>query len=340
MGRNSKWIEAHADRAHRGRRARALDARLERVWHYLGQSVKDSQDETENVHQLRVFVRRTTAALEIFDAWLPRGRGRWVRKQVKRVRKAAGPARDLDVLAMSWSEHTQALPEGAAAILIDEARRARREAQQPIEKILDKLTEKHFERRVTRFVKRVAARGWQSPSSERFGCLARKALGALAVRYLAAAPDERADVESLHAFRIEGKRVRYAMEVFAGAFDAPFRDELYPLVVDLQDRLGAINDHVTAAQYLESWRAVADCCDKRTAFEQGIVHQRAALESSRQEFLAWWTADRQRDLAARFGQFVTHRRLPKSKGGPSLSGRSATARFAGISRRCHTSRAA
>ncbi len=145
---------------------RALDARLERVWHYLGQSVKDSQDETENVHQLRVFVRRTTAALEIFDAWLPKRRGRWVRKQVKRVRKAAGPARDLDVLALGWSEHRDALPEGAAAILVDEARCSRREAQQPIEKILGKLSEKHFERRAARFVKRVAARGEQPASSD------------------------------------------------------------------------------------------------------------------------------------------------------------------------------
>ncbi len=94
------------------------------------------------------------------------------------------------------------------------------------------------------------------------------------------------------------------MEVFAGAFDAPFRDELYPLVVDLQDRLGAINDHVTAAQYLEGWRAAAESCDKSKAFEQGIEHHRRALEASRQEFLAWWTVDRQHDLAARFSRFV------------------------------------
>ena len=54
------------------------------------------------------------------------------------------------------------------------------------------------------------------------------------------------DVQALHAFRIQGKQVRYAMEIFAGAFPPEFREQLYPIVETLQDRLGAINDHVTA----------------------------------------------------------------------------------------------
>ena len=31
------------------------------------------------------------------------------------------------------------------------------------------------------------------------------------------------DAAALHAFRIQGKQVRYAMEIFAGAFDEDFR---------------------------------------------------------------------------------------------------------------------
>ena len=92
MGRNSKWIDASPDDCTQRIAARALESRLERIGHYLARAVSEPRSETENVHQLRVFARRTAAALEIFDAWLPQRRGRWVSKQVKRVRKAAGAA--------------------------------------------------------------------------------------------------------------------------------------------------------------------------------------------------------------------------------------------------------
>ena len=155
---------------------RALETRLERVWHFLTRAVDDSSDEIEYVHQLRVFVRRATAALEIFDDWLPKRRGNWVRKQVKRVRKAAGPARDLDVLALDWSEHQHALPAGSAEVLLERARRARREAQRPIVESHAKL-EKRFDKHVTKFLKRIAARDAAPASAERFGCLAHQSLG-------------------------------------------------------------------------------------------------------------------------------------------------------------------
>src|SRR4051812_22681721 len=69
MGRNKKWISGSPDDATEKVARRVLSARLERVWHYLGCAVEERPSETENVHQLRVFSRRTAAALEIFTAW-------------------------------------------------------------------------------------------------------------------------------------------------------------------------------------------------------------------------------------------------------------------------------
>ena len=77
MGRNTKWIEGQSDEPTEQVARRAIEARLERVCHYLELAVAEPKSETENVHQLRVFSRRTAAALEIFDVWLPpRARGR------------------------------------------------------------------------------------------------------------------------------------------------------------------------------------------------------------------------------------------------------------------------
>jgi CHAD domain-containing protein len=304
MGRNSKWIDASPDDCTQRIAARALESRLERIGHYLDRAVREPRSETENVHQLRVFARRAAAALEIFDDWLPARRGRWVNKQVKRVRKAAGEARDLDVLRLGWIERGGQMDANQVALLLDELGRCREAAQQPIEASHEKLIGKDFERRVTKFVKHVRTR--QSPCSaeDRFASMARAALARLVTPYLQAAHGEMHDAEAMHAFRIQGKQVRYAMEIFVGAFDAAFRDALYPLVASLQDKLGAINDHVTAQKYLAQWRDRAESCSLRHACEVGLEAERHFFDVSRDEFLAWWTAERQADLSNRFAPYV------------------------------------
>jgi CHAD domain-containing protein len=304
MARNGKWIDSRADDAVQTVARSALEARLKRMWHYLELAVRESPSETENVHQLRVFSRRAAAAMEMFDAWLPPRRGRWMRKQVKQVRKAAGEARDLDVLRMRWTAIGQDLPPDRAVVLLEHVEHRRLAAQRPIEEIYARLLGKRFLRRTSKFLRRVRKSGGEGPSATRFGCLAQRALGQLVGPYLAAAQVPLIDVNALHAFRIQGKRVRYAMEIFAGAFDAPFRHELYPVVAALQDRLGAINDHVVAQAYLVRWREVAESCAIRQALEIGTQHEQQALDASRQEFLAWWTPQRQEDLRRHFARYV------------------------------------
>ena len=76
-----------------------------------------------------------------------------------------------------------------------------------------------------------------------------------ATAFFAAADGDLSDVKALHSFRIAGKRLRYAMELFAAAFPPAFREELYPLVEELQEKLGEINDHAAAAARLEEWQA-------------------------------------------------------------------------------------
>jgi CHAD domain-containing protein len=305
MGRNTKWIESQPDDSVDEVARRALEARLERLWHYLELSVCQPPSETENVHQLRVFTRRTAAAMEIFADWLPRRRGRWMRKQLKRVRKAAGEARDLDVLRMRWSDPARQMPAAQAALLLEQVKRHRRKAQWPIEDAYHKFVRKNFVRRTGKFVKRVRLRAAQPPACDQtLGCLARVALGRMVGPYLQAADAEMADAEALHAFRIQSKQVRYAMEIFAGAFDADFRGQLYPIVESLQDRLGAINDHVSAQTYLENWRGESDSCAVHQALEVGMRHEQHAFELARGEFLDWWTRDRRADLRRHFARYV------------------------------------
>src|SRR5262249_193985 len=67
------------------------------------------------------------------------------------------------------------------------------------------------------------------------------------------------DYEHLHQVRILGKRLRYAMEVFADCFAAAFREQLYPAVEEMQEILGNANDSYVACGRLEAvatqWQA-------------------------------------------------------------------------------------
>jgi CHAD domain-containing protein len=305
MGRNTKWIDSQPDDSVEEVARRALEGRLERLWHFLELSVVEPASETENVHQLRVFTRRSAAAMEIFADWLPRRRGRWMSKQLRRLRKVAGEARDLDVLRLRWSDPAGQFPAAQVALLLEQVKRRRRKAQWPIEDAYQKFIRKNFERRVRKFVKRVHLRGPQEPAcDDTLACLARVALSRLVGPFLAAADAEMATAEALHAFRIQSKQLRYAMEIFAGAFDADFRGQLYPIVEALQDRLGAINDHVTAQTYLAAWRDETDSCAVHQAFDVAGQHEQRAYESARGEFLAWWTPERRAELRHLFARYL------------------------------------
>lgn len=304
MGSNSKWVESRPDDSSRQVARRALASRLRRMWHYLRLAVERPSGDTEDVHQLRVFSRRAAAAMEIFDDSMPRRRGRWMQKQVKRVRKASGEARDFDVLLLRWAERLQRAPSGETALVLEEIKRRRLAAQKPVEDIFERLNRKQFGQRIEKLIKRVRASGGKDDCGHEFACMARIALAKLVGPYLDAGDANLADAEALHAFRIQGKQVRYAIEIFAGAFDEDFRQQLYPIVADLQDRLGAINDHVTARTYLAAWHDESDSYSLRRALETAQQLEQCAFEESRQDFLNWWTTERRNELRRRFARYV------------------------------------
>jgi hypothetical protein len=76
----------------------------------------------------------------------------------------------------------------------------------------------------------------------------------------------------------------------APVFPPELREVHYPIVEDLQERLGRINDHATAAARLTDWAkhdgAIRDPLIKLADRES---HR---LEEELQEFREWWTADR------------------------------------------------
>ena len=304
MARKSKWVEVQSPQEPIAEVARrALGDRLQLVWRYLRRASHGAPTDTENVHQLRVSTRRAVAALEIFDELLPPRRKRWMDKQLSSVRKAAGEARDLDVLLNRFLPLAEAeTGDGQFGALVHALKVRRQRAQEPIDERFEKLDRKGFRRRARGLVERIRLRSkqdrFEAPS---YADAAQSAIEPMVAKFFQASEADFSDDTLLHAFRIEGKHLRYGMEVFAAAFEPSFRDELYPLVADLQERLGRINDHATARERFRHWLEESHVEDALRGTLEGLVaDEQAALDVARSEFLDWWTPACRDDLRKRF----------------------------------------
>src|SRR5262249_53871745 len=108
------------------------------------------------------------------------------------------------------------------------------------------------------------------------------------------------DVAALHAFRIRGKELRYAMELLAGAFLPDFREKLCPVVETLQDRLGALNDLATAQTRLRQRIEKADDTAEAEHLRRLLAEEQERFEQMHREFMSWFTPPLQQQLRAGF----------------------------------------
>jgi CHAD domain-containing protein len=207
----------------------------------VGLALKGRDDSFEIVHQLRVAARRASAALEIFKPCLSRKAHRRASKKVRQLRRAAGQARDLDVFLMHYTRRLEtAAPEDAPTLdlLCGYAIAERIPA---VAGLREACAGYPFE--IERWTSAtVAAVVRPRRKIRRMQVLASECLGRLFDRIQQAIGVSAPSDEDLHGVRLLAKRLRYAMEVFAGCYPAPLQDELYPRVVELQVILGDISD--------------------------------------------------------------------------------------------------
>src|SRR5205085_11051528 len=100
-----KWIDGlTADTPLAEAAEHVLSVRLRAVGEALPKASQEADKDPEYVHQLRVATRRADAALNIFEACLPKKVQKAARKRLKRMRQAAGAARDWDVFLIALTE--------------------------------------------------------------------------------------------------------------------------------------------------------------------------------------------------------------------------------------------
>lgn len=298
-----KWIKGVASDARLSTAARkVVAARLATVAHWLPLAAREADRDVEYVHQLRVSTRRAMAALDGFSDLLPPRRGKRLADRLRRVRRAAGQARDLDVLLIRLAEREASHPHLGWSLLRSRLEALRHAAQRPIVRIHRRLRRWNLTRRVDRVVRRIR---WRGPGDEPdFGPEARRRLARAAEVFFAAGAADLGQVAELHQFRIRGKQLRYAMEIFAPGFPGELRDELYPLLADVQERLGQVNDHAVALDHFTAVRQHFPDPRLDAPCQELLDEESAALEAACRAFLDWWTPDRARELRAHFDRLL------------------------------------
>jgi len=210
----------------------------------------------EPVHDLRVAVRRTRAALAQLKGVLPATEIAVFRPDLKWLARASGPCRDLDVLWLAVDAHCIAADDDVAEALEPLERRLleqRREARQRLESALDSD-------RFQRFLL-----GWQSYLVAITAPEARPSKALLPVLELAnrrilrafervvAQGDELGDAppnDALHRLRIEAKKLRYLLELFRTLYPPPRVEPRIDELKLLQDVLGGVQDAVFHLRHL------------------------------------------------------------------------------------------
>jgi CHAD domain-containing protein len=267
-------------------------------------------EDIEYVHELRVATRRTMAALRLYADMLPRRRADRMETRLKQIRRAAGDARDYDVLAQRLTDgHSDA----EAQRFLEKVRSRRRKAQRPIQAVYRRLKkDDRFDGWVKKLLRGVRHRSQGSktkaePKDPRFGEWARTHLRRIVNRFFKVSPTDDTDASALHRFRIRAKELRYEMELLAGAFPPDFVEKLYPVVETLQQQLGEINDHATAQARLRKSIDTADDPSEADHLRTLLEDEQARLNRSRRTFLQWWTPQRKNDLRARFNELLAGR---------------------------------
>jgi CHAD domain-containing protein len=235
-----------------------------------------------------------------------------MKKQLKRIRRAANDARDCDVLI----ERLKRMQSSRATKCWLAAVRAKRgEAQSAMVAVYERLRRgNRFARRIDKLLERVRCRGDEKSPSEAvpFGEWARRQFIPVAERFFAAVPADQTDEAALHRFRICGKQLRYNMELLAGAFPDEFRTRLYPIIKAIQDRLGDINDLATAKTRLQKRIEGVSDHKKSASWRRLLINEQAELDRALQQFWEWCNPQTLRELCDSFWKLLGSPTLPET----------------------------
>lgn len=236
------------------------------------------------IHNLRVGCRRAGAALLLYRELLTSGAGDWWRRRLRKLRRAAGPIRTLDVLLRRLNEHQ---PDSPLIALWSAERRARLDS---FRRQLSKFPQE--ERLVARQQELLSCIRWTVDGEEpTFGGWAAVPLAAAVEEFFSAEPDDRGCFTSLHTFRVGGKRLRYTLELLGAAL-GPRAADAASVLEEFQSRLGRIQDRYDACRRLGDVLRDLQAVDELHSTVELLQTETATVQQELSEFWKFWKSSR------------------------------------------------
>jgi CHAD domain-containing protein len=289
-----------------------------------------SAEDGESIHRMRVASRRLRAALDLFKDALPGKRISGWEKQVKRVTRALGAARDTDVQIAALNECLDRLtgPGRRAGIARLKLRLQQRRAllRADVVKVLRGWQESAVADDMGQSLRRALVRARLnqvlsvSPSflEPAYSRIRQRLEEFLSYEYFVAQPEK---VAELHAMRIAAKRLRYTLEIFAPLDADEFKEPL-KAAREAQERLGDIHDDDVWAQALprfiqEERERMVEYLGHARAFGRLAVglrffsgDRRRRRRRNYREFVRFWEKTQERDVWGRLGRSAQIRPAP------------------------------
>lgn len=300
---NQKWILCEAiDQPASDFVLQVLKNRFGTVLHFLPLAAKSHAESTHYVHQLRVSSRRAVAAIQLFRDFLPVQKAKRLLKDLKSIRKSANDARNDDVLLQRLGSKSTEGPKSFDE-LVSRISSHREKSQKPILCVYRRFGETKLEQSTNTLLDKVY---WRENGSEpTFKVFARNKMACLETTFFRLARNATKAPEELHQLRIEGKRLRYTMELLSSAFPETFRSELYPHIAELQEQLGDINDHVTAQLFFQKWIAQLPVGSAAVVLAEMIQKEWKSFQKCQQSFFNEWPLERFTKLQQEWNEVCT-----------------------------------
>ena len=224
--------------------------------------------QAESLHQMRIGLRRLRAAVAIFADVVDDDELEAIEGELKWITKELGPARDLDVFGAEVLRPLRAKRPEDPAIAASH-REFEQKRMAAYARAAAAARSLRFRAAVLDLAEWIETGTWATDDHKERKALrmrpvadhAEKKLARLRKRIKNKGADLRhRSVRGRHRLRIRAKRLRYAIEFFAGTFpgekSSKRRTELLSALKDLQDALGGLNDlatrHALLADSLDS----------------------------------------------------------------------------------------
>ena len=283
---------------------KSLEYRIAAVRYYFRLAAKKPHEDIEYVHRLRTWSRRSVVALQFYGASLPKKKTAKLIKHLKKIRKAAGNARDYDVLINKYESNIDNIDYQRLLKFLQEKREI---SQTSIEKIYNEFEKgKRLSEQVDKIKQYLQSHTSSSAPGEvsNIESYAKSYLRPLVSKYFESHPSEISDLEGLHNFRINGKTLRYAMELTAFAFPHKFKNEIYPQIQNLQANLGVINDSAMLKRRIQYWVMTTAENELLSVFEQVYEREESHLQTELDNFKARWRLENLNSLQIKFDDIL------------------------------------